>query len=43
MAELLATVAAPLDTAGTAEDGVRAIATAYLAFVAEHPAAARFI
>jgi AcrR family transcriptional regulator len=43
MTDLLNAVAAPLATARTARAGVRAIATAYLTFVAEQPAAARFI
>jgi len=43
MAELLGAVAAPLATAPTAEQGIRAIAVAYLAFVADRPAAARFV
>ncbi|GAA0283944.1 TetR/AcrR family transcriptional regulator [Cryptosporangium japonicum] len=43
MGELLAAVAAPLSPAVSAEEGVRAIATAYLTFVADHPAAARFV
>ncbi|SHN33884.1 TetR/AcrR family transcriptional regulator [Cryptosporangium aurantiacum] len=43
MVALLEAVAAPLTTARTARAGVRGIAAAYLTFVAEQPAAARFI
>lgn len=43
MGELLDGIVAALDRARTARTGVRAVVTAYLRFVADHPDRARFI
>lgn len=43
MAELLDEILAALNRARTPRSGVRAVVTAYLGFVADHPASARFI